>query len=69
MTLVSQLLIVTDAYSRARGLSQSRVATLLFNDGKKLALLRAGGDLVNRLLRAGTRLALRQLARRRALAA
>lgn len=46
MTLVSQLLIVTDAYSRARGLSQSRVATLLFNDGKKLALLRAGGDLV-----------------------
>ncbi|MFG1262341.1 hypothetical protein [Xanthobacter aminoxidans] len=46
MTLVSQLLIVTDAFSRARGLSQSRVATLLFNDGKKLALLRAGGDLV-----------------------
>lgn len=46
MTLVSQLLIVTDAYRRARGLSQSRVATLLFNDGKKLALLRAGGDLV-----------------------
>jgi len=45
MTLISQMLRVSEAFCHARGLSASRVSTLVFNDGKRLALLAAGGDL------------------------
>lgn len=45
MTLVEQLLAVTDAFGRARSLRPSRVSVLLFNDGKRLPAIRAGGDL------------------------
>lgn len=45
MTLVSQLLIVANAFCQARTLAVSRVSTLVFNDGKALARLARGGDL------------------------
>lgn len=45
MTMREQLLTVAKAYSEARGLSMSRVSTLVFNDGKKLSLVENGSDL------------------------
>lgn len=44
-------------YCQARGISESRLGTLLFNDGAKFASLRAGRDVgVRRLQRAAERL-------------
>lgn len=45
MKMRDQILTVARAFCVARGLSQSRVATIFFNDGKKLDLLEAGGGL------------------------
>lgn len=45
-------------YCAARGISESRLGTLLFNDGSKFAALRAGRDVgVRRLERAAEELA------------
>lgn len=41
MTIIDQLIAVTNQYAEARGLSLARVSTLVFNDGSKI------GDLVN----------------------
>lgn len=45
MQMTSQLLTVASAFCRARGLSVSRVSTLVFNDGKKLDAIENGSDL------------------------
>lgn len=45
MTLVEQLISATEAYRVARGIRPSRVSVLLFNDGKRLPAILAGGDL------------------------
>jgi hypothetical protein len=45
MTLVSQLIAVSDAFGAARVLSRSRVSTLVLNDGKRLDAIARGGDL------------------------
>lgn len=45
MALTDQLLAVADRFCGARGLSRSRVATIVFNDGKKLDLIESGKDL------------------------
>ena len=45
MKITEQLLAVADAYCAANELSLSRVSTLIFNDGKRLAAIREGGDL------------------------
>lgn len=41
-----QILTVARTYCDARGLSPSRVSTLVFNDGKKIGAIEAGGDLL-----------------------
>ena len=43
--LKSQLLKVADAYATARGLSRSRVSTIVFNAGMTLDRLASGKDL------------------------
>lgn len=45
MTLVDQLLTLARVYSKARDLSQSRVSTLVFNDGKVFDRLSVGKDM------------------------
>lgn len=45
MTLTSRLAIIARAFCGARGLSVSRVSTLVFNDGKRLGAILSGGDL------------------------
>jgi len=45
MAMTDQLLVVADAFCKARGLSRSRVSTIVFNDGKKLDLVADGADL------------------------
>ncbi|GEP06450.1 hypothetical protein MOX02_44880 [Methylobacterium oxalidis] len=55
MLTADHLLNVVDAFREARGISDSRVSTLLFNDGKRIKLLRAGGDLGSRHLAAAMR--------------
>lgn len=45
MTLREKLLSVADAFAAARGLSESRVSTMAFGDGKVITRLRAGSDL------------------------
>lgn len=42
---ISQFLARCDAYRARRNVSDARLSTLLFNDGKKIGLLRAGGDI------------------------
>ena len=42
---ISQFLERCDAYRARRNVSDARLSTLLFNDGKKIGLLRAGGDI------------------------
>ena len=44
MTLVDRLLTVSSTYAEARGLSMSRVSTLIFGDGKVLDRLANGRD-------------------------
>lgn len=45
MRMIDQILTVAGAYRDARGLSPSRVSTLVFNDGKKLDAIAKGADL------------------------
>lgn len=45
MALTDQLLTVARAYSAKREISLARLATLIFNDGKKFDLIEAGKDL------------------------
>jgi hypothetical protein len=45
MTLKEQLLKVAATYARARELSLARVSTLVFNEGKKIKRIEAGGDI------------------------
>lgn len=45
MAMTDQILTVARAFCDARGLSISRVSTLVFNDGKKLDLIARGADL------------------------
>lgn len=45
MKSTEQLLLVADAFCKAKELSTSRVSTLIFNDGKRLDHIRSGGDL------------------------
>lgn len=45
MNLRRQLIIVSDAYAEARGLSRSRVSTIVFNGGAALDRIASGGDL------------------------
>lgn len=44
MTNIDQFLRLVDAYSVATGLAQSTISTRLFNDGKRLEMLRDGRD-------------------------
>ena len=43
--LKQNLLIVSRAYCEVKGVSQARISTLVFNDGKKLGRLERGADL------------------------
>ena len=52
MLTIEHLLTVVDAFRDARGVSDSRVSTLLFNDGKRITTLRKGGDIGSRSLAA-----------------
>lgn len=45
MKITEQLILVADAYCKAKELSTSRVSTLIFNDGKRLDAIREGKDL------------------------
>lgn len=45
MKITEQLILVAQAYCRAKDLSLSRVSTLIFNDGKRLDAIAAGADL------------------------
>lgn len=45
MTLREQLLVLSDAFATARGLSMSRVSTLVFNGGHVIDRVQSGGDL------------------------
>lgn len=40
-----RIIELADTYVRTRGISIARLSTILFNDGKKLELLREGSDL------------------------
>lgn len=50
MLTADHLLTVVDAYRAAREVSDSRVSALLFNDGKRIRMLREGGDIGSRHL-------------------
>lgn len=45
MSAIDDLLSIIAAYSRARGLSESRVSTLCFGEGTRVRHLRAGGEM------------------------
>ena len=44
MTLKAQLLTVSETFAASTSLSESRISTMVFNDGKVLARLRGGAD-------------------------
>lgn len=44
MTLLEQLLAVTDAFCAATGLSEARVSTRVFSGGRRIQQIRDGGD-------------------------
>lgn len=46
--MTADLLATSDAFCAARGMSRARVATLVFNYGKKLDLIADGADLATR---------------------
>ncbi len=50
MYSIERLLHLIDAYAAAARLSPSTVSTKIFNDGKRVALIRAGGDIGTRQL-------------------
>jgi hypothetical protein len=48
MKLAQQIVAVADLFCQAKGLSRGRVATLIFNDGKRLDAIDQGSDLGTR---------------------
>ena len=50
MSSIDHLLRIIDAYCETAHLAPSTVSTKIFNDGKRVALLRAGGDIGTRQL-------------------
>ncbi|WP_192708221.1 hypothetical protein [Methylobacterium sp. OAE515] len=52
MLTTDHLLRVIDAFREAREVSDARVSALLFNDGKRVRILRCGGDVGSRPLAA-----------------
>jgi hypothetical protein len=50
MTSVDGLLSLIDRYAEANRLSPATVSKKLFNDGKRIAAIRAGGDVGTRRL-------------------
>ncbi len=46
--MTADLIAISDAFCAARGMSRARVATLVFNYGKKLDLIADGADLATR---------------------
>lgn len=46
--MIAQLLKLAELYCAATGRSSARVSTLIFNDGKKFALIAGGADLGTR---------------------
>lgn len=49
MTLREQLMLTSCQFAQQRGLSLSRVSKLVFNDGKTLDRMRAGGDVTTNI--------------------
>jgi hypothetical protein len=45
MTLRSQVLCTASSYALQRGISLSRISTIVFGDGKALRRIQSGGDL------------------------
>lgn len=43
-SMIEKLLAVADAYAEAKRLSESRLSTIVLNDGKALGRLRSGKD-------------------------
>ena len=53
MTEIEELFELVDRYADAKGLTESSVSVQIFNDGKRMRVLRAGGDIgVRRMRRA-----------------
>lgn len=50
MQTVDHMLILVRPFCEARKISEARLSTLLFNDGKRIGTLRAGGDITSRRL-------------------
>ncbi|KFG68678.1 hypothetical protein JH26_14475 [Microvirga sp. BSC39] len=50
MLTVDHLLTLFDPFCEARRISAARLSTLLFNDGKRILLLKNGGDIGSRRL-------------------
>ncbi|MBI4921885.1 MAG: hypothetical protein HY834_09060 [Devosia nanyangense] len=48
MSLTSDLMAVAETYCSKTGRSPSRIATIIFNDGKKFDLIAGGADLGTR---------------------
>lgn len=42
MNAIQQFLLVADRYGQAEGITDATISTRVFNDGKKLGLMRAG---------------------------
>lgn len=45
VAMLTQLLALIDAFCAARGISEARASTLIFNGGARVAQLRAGADI------------------------
>lgn len=43
--MLTQLLALIDAFCAARGISEARASTLIFNGGARVAQLRSGADI------------------------
>ncbi len=48
MTQIAALLLLADRYCLAANIAPATLSTRLFNDGKRIALLRSGGDIGTR---------------------
>lgn len=55
MSNISNLLLLCEGYAAAKGLTLSRVSTVVFNDGKVIARLKAGADITVGRLEAAVR--------------
>jgi len=50
MLTVDDLIKLFEPFCKARKISESRLSTLLFNDGKRIRTIRSGGDVGSRHL-------------------